>query len=363
MPAPRFPSALALTLIVVASGGVHAQVSPPPVDRLLVCEKAASRLLILDPATKSTVAVVPTGVGPHEVAVAPDGRTAVVSDYGDRTPGSTLTVVDVERGAVLRTIVLLPPGEPDKRCLRPHGVVFASATKVLVTSEMARALLVVDVERGVVERLLSTPQGTAHMVARTADAHRAATTSVRDGDVALFDLTAKELAAPTIVAAGEGAEGLGIDPSRGAVWVANRTANTLTVVRDGKAAPPIATGALPFRVAFTHDAALALVTCADAGEVEVFDAAKGERIGTIPIAGDTSELSALPMGICVDPADRFAYLTCGRGEYVAVIDLHQRAMVDRIPAPGGPDGVAFARFTPRSDAAVRAEGRRDRDDR
>jgi DNA-binding beta-propeller fold protein YncE len=42
------------------------------------------------------VATVPTGDAPHEVAVAPDGRRAVGTNYGTReTPGSNLTVIDV----------------------------------------------------------------------------------------------------------------------------------------------------------------------------------------------------------------------------------------------------------------------------
>jgi len=39
-----------------------------------------------------------TGNGPHEVAVSPDGRTAVACNYGTRgAPGRTLTVIDLVR--------------------------------------------------------------------------------------------------------------------------------------------------------------------------------------------------------------------------------------------------------------------------
>ena len=52
----------------------------PPFDRLLVANKAEHTLSIFDPAEKRELARLPTGAGPHEVAVAPSGRLAVVTE-------------------------------------------------------------------------------------------------------------------------------------------------------------------------------------------------------------------------------------------------------------------------------------------
>lgn len=71
--------------------------SPAPVaaGTLVVANKAEATVSLVDVASGEVVATLPTGAGPHEVAVSPDGRTALVADYGGREPGRTLTVIDL----------------------------------------------------------------------------------------------------------------------------------------------------------------------------------------------------------------------------------------------------------------------------
>ena len=139
-----------------------AQDQPAATDRLLVGNKAEHSLSIFDPVTRKELAVLPTGKGPHEIAISPDGRTAVVSNYGAEEPGRSLTVVDVLAAKVLRTIELNDEAmEVAERIktrvfLRPHGCAFVDDTHLVVTSELTRALIVVDLSKGVVERELRT---------------------------------------------------------------------------------------------------------------------------------------------------------------------------------------------------------------
>lgn len=343
-----------------------APTAPSHQDRLLVCNKAAHSLSIYDPATRKELAVLPTGQGPHEVAISPDGRTAVVSDYGAQLPGSTLTVIDVLAAKVLRTITLSEPvaepiagaaagaaagtgAEPKARTyLRPHGSSFVGPTHLVVTSESTRRLLLVDLAKDRVERTWTTPQQTMHMVALSPDRKHAFATSIKEGNVAWFDLggAATPTTAPTIVPTGQGAEGLAVNPATGEAWVGNRAANTVSIVdpRTGKVTAELPTGDFPFRVAFANGGDQALVTCAESGDVHVFDGKQKKLLRAIEISGDASELSPLPMGITVDPDSRFAYVACGRGEFVAVIDLQQQRVVDRIASRAGPDGIGYARI-------------------
>src|ERR1700704_971830 len=65
-------------------------------DPLLVLNKRDATLAFVDPAAMKVVAKIPTGEGPHEVAVSGDGKIAVVCNYGTGpNPGTTLMVVDV----------------------------------------------------------------------------------------------------------------------------------------------------------------------------------------------------------------------------------------------------------------------------
>ena len=97
---------------------------------------------IVDVSTGETLKTLPTGDGPHEVVVSDDGSTAVVTDYGGRSGGNTLTVIDVPGLAVARTIDL---GEHR----RPHGIDFMPGDEVVaVTTEQSRHVVLVDVATG-----------------------------------------------------------------------------------------------------------------------------------------------------------------------------------------------------------------------
>jgi DNA-binding beta-propeller fold protein YncE len=87
------------------AGGPSAAASPSG-DVLVVLEKDAARARLVDPGSGATLTTLPTGPFPHEVAVSPDGRTAVVADYGAQTPGRTLTVLDLAGRRVVRTVDL-----------------------------------------------------------------------------------------------------------------------------------------------------------------------------------------------------------------------------------------------------------------
>ena len=99
--------ALAMTAGLAAAAGA---------DTLVVLNKSDATASLIDLAKGAAVATLPTGQAPHEVDVSPDGKRALVANYGTReAPGSTLTVIDVPGARVVGTIDLAPHQ-------RPHGV-------------------------------------------------------------------------------------------------------------------------------------------------------------------------------------------------------------------------------------------------
>jgi DNA-binding beta-propeller fold protein YncE len=330
---------------------------PPATDRLLVCNKVEHTVSIFAIAERKEIAVLPTGDSPHEVAVSPDGRTAIVSNYGGQKPGHTLTIVDVVAAKVLRTVELPQPGEQDKFFLRPHGVQFVSNEQVIFTSESAHRLVMVNVHNGKLGRTWASPQPTMHMVSVTQDGKHAAATSIRDGTVAFFDLTAAASDTVKAIRCGTHAEGLAVHPITGDAWIGNRGDNSLSIVsaQAQQVVRTLKTGDMPFRIAFTADHAHVLVTCAESGELQIYDAAKQELAREVSIHGDRSEQSSLPLAVVCGPDSRFAYVTCARGEFVAIVDLQRGELVDRIDARKGPDGIAYARPPVTAKAATEAK--------
>ncbi|MBM4193945.1 MAG: hypothetical protein FJ202_06130 [Gemmatimonadetes bacterium] len=63
---------------------------------LVAGNKPANTVTLVDLASGTTLATLPTGLGPHEAAASRDGKWAVVTDYGTGpNPGNSLTLVDV----------------------------------------------------------------------------------------------------------------------------------------------------------------------------------------------------------------------------------------------------------------------------
>ncbi len=286
------------------------------VRRLVVLAKSGAEMLVIDPDRRAEVARVPVGDGPHEVAISPDGRTAVACNYGGQRPGNTLTVIDVARAVVIGTISLqgedVVDGTKKQRSwLRPHGIRYLpDGRHVVVTSESTRRLLVVDVPEQRVVSALPTPQQLMHMVALSPDGAIAFCTSIQDGTLAAIPLDGRQ---PSVVTSGDGAEGLAVSVDGRMIWVANRALDEV-IVFDTRTLARIATietAAFPIRVAMTPDGTRALVSCAEAGCVEVFDTASRERVATIDLLGDKTELSPMPIGICIEPEGKRAWIACG----------------------------------------------------
>ena len=103
---------------------------------LLVVEKGAQSLAIVDPASGKVLASVPEGgVTGHEVAASPDGRFAYVPIYGDSgvglpgTDGRNMVVIDVAAQKVVGNVDF-------GHGVRPHLPVWGPDGLLYVTTEL-----------------------------------------------------------------------------------------------------------------------------------------------------------------------------------------------------------------------------------
>ena len=313
---------------------------------LIVLNKSDARASLVDITSGKVVATLPTGDGPHEVAVSPDGLTAVVGNYGAQTPGSSLTVLDLRRRAVVRTIDL-------GQYRRPHGIVWlGDGRRVLVTVEQNRAVLEVDVSAGVVTRSIATDQNGTHMVALAPDGKTAYTANIGSGSVTRIDVESAR-AVQTVIT-GKGPEALDVSPDGREVWAADRTLDYITVLGAARldSLGSMPTLRFPNRLNFTLDGKRVLVSNATAGAITVYDVQKRALIKTIPIPFDPSKKraeavlgdmgnSAVPLGILLEPGGKRAWVaTAALGEIVE-IDLVALSITRTIHAGNNPDGMAY----------------------
>jgi YVTN family beta-propeller protein len=319
---------------------------------IIVANKSSNDVYFIDRTSGDILKILPTGLEPHEVEVSDDGRLAVVCNYGNNeNPGNTLSVYDVENLELLRIIDL-------GKNTRPHGMQWMPGTsRMLVTTEGSRNLVMVDVASGEILQEMYTGEDVSHMVAATPDMKRAFVSSIRTGNVTVFDLESGELIGR--VHSGEGAEGIAVSPDGKEVWVTNRGENTISVIDAGtlEKVDKIKGGDFPIRARFSPDGRYLLVSNARSGDVSVFDTAKREIAGTIqltlpePVEGDDKryfsdfQKTSVPIGLVV-PDNRTAYVASTRSDLVVVVDLETHEITGYLDAGQEPDGINFSPLVP-----------------
>lgn len=338
---PRKPMLLLLLASLLAL--------PLRADILLIANKSDDTIDLVDLADGQSLATLPTGHAPHEVAVSDDGTTAVVTNYGDRErPGSSLTVVDLERREVIRTIDLAPH-------TRPHGLAWLAGGRLAVTAEGSRHLLVVDPYSGTIERQIETGQEISHMVAATPDGRRAFVANIGSGTVTVVDL--EEGRKLEDIETGQGAEGIAVSPDGREVWVGNRASDTLAILDSEtlEIKQQLPCPGFPIRVTFTPDGKRVLVSAARSGEVVVFDVAERRELvrrkldlSTVPTAaerlfGDRFGDSPVPVGLVVSADGATAWIAATQADMVVTVRTDDLTVLDLIRTGEEPDGMALVR--------------------
>jgi YVTN family beta-propeller protein len=295
------------------------------------------------------VATVPTGAGPHEVAVSPNGRIAVVANYGtQQAPGSSLTVIDVPGKKQLKTIDL-------GQYRRPHGIEWLSGDQIVVTVEGNKALLIVDIKTSAVVAAVTTDQNVSHMVVVARKSSKAFVANIGSGSCTVIDLKTRQKI--TDIATGPGAEGIDISPDQKEVWVTNRAANTVSVidVNTLKITATLESKDFPIRVKFAPGGKRVLVSNARSGDVAIFDAATKKEVGRVAmqlkaVEGSTGGQrifgqfgqSPVPVGILVAPKLSHAFVANTNADIVTMIDLRTWQIADRLTAGKEPDGLGYS---------------------
>jgi DNA-binding beta-propeller fold protein YncE len=300
-----------------------------PADTVLVVvNKQASTVSIVNVGTGTVAATLPTGANPHETAASPDGRLAVVTDYGAQAPGNTLTVVDLVARKVARTI--------DLGYTRPHGIAFLPDNRtVAVTSETGQAVLLVDVVQGSVNSDHATTQRGSHMVAISSDGKIAYTANIPDGTISRLELGSTEPARTLLV--GTMTEAIGLTPDGREAWMGSNNTGKVFVVNteQWKVTDSLQTSGFPYRVGFSPNGAIAVVTNPESNEIHLYDARTKSKLRTLSVAES-------PLGLAFSPDSRTAWVTLAGSGEIAEIDLIGQTLRRRLQGGHAPDGIAFA---------------------
>lgn len=329
-------------ILFFAATSVGAQTPSPA---LLVLEKKANTLAIVDPATLTIVGRAPAGPDPHEVESSPDGKLAYISNYGgsDSTL-HTISVVDLTAQRALPPI--------DLGALHsPHGLAFAGG-KLYFTVETNKVAGRYDPATQTIDWLVGTGQDRTHMVVVSATLDRVFTSNVSSGTISVIEQVSAPTPGPppgiprktwrvTNVAAGRGAEGFDLSPDGGEIWVANAQDGTVTII-DVPAKKATQTFPIPVRgnrLKFTPNGKRVLVSGGASGSssanLVILDAGTHKEVRSFDFGGSSA-------GILIAPCGSRAYVAVSAKDKVAVVDLKKLEITGYIATGKEPDGLAWS---------------------
>jgi YVTN family beta-propeller protein len=298
---------------------------------LVALNKAEASLTIIDPKEMKVLAKVPTGDAPHEVVLSADGRTAFVANYGAQTPGSSLSVIDLEARKELRRVDLSP-------LARPHGLV-ETGGKIYFTSETNRLIGRYDPATNRVDWLMGTGQNATHMIVITPDQKRIYTTNIASDSVTAFEFQNIPPASSRIthIAVGKQPEAIDISPDGSQVWVGLNAEGAVEVIdtATNKTTEKIKLGERPYRVKFSPDGRQVFATVPGTKEIIVIDSATKKETRRI-------KLESVPLGIVFSKDGKTAFVSAVEPDFVLKIDLEKNETVGKVASGQAPDGVAVA---------------------
>lgn len=358
-------------VLLLAGAGASASAQTPS-PTLLVLEKNANVLDIVDPSTLKILARVPSGPDPHEVEASSDGKFAYISNYGgsDSTL-HTISVVDLVTQKALSPINL-------GALHSTHGLDFVGG-KLYFTAETNKVVGRYDPATQSIDLLLGTGQDRTHMVFASADGEKLFTANVSSGTISIIEHIAQPnggfgppagangpangapnapMAPPpgppqggprktwrvTNVPAGRGAEGFDVSPDGKELWAANAEDGTITIL-DITAKKVVQTVPISLnhanRLKFTPDGTRVLVSGLFGGpssgdaNLVVLDVASRKEIKKLSLGGGSA-------GILVVPDGSRAFVAVSAADKVVVLDLKSLEITGQISTGKQPDGLAWA---------------------
>ncbi|WP_026375312.1 YncE family protein [Aestuariibacter salexigens] len=295
--------------------------------QLWVVNKLGDDVSVIDIQSRTVIATLPTGKGPHELAIDTNLRWAVVTDY---VGGNSLSVFNIAERKLERTISLADYP-------RPHGVLFMPDQKhVAVSSEGSDNAVIVNVESGVITQVIATEAGGSHMVALPASGKVIYTPNMTADNVSVLSVEQGKLLRHIDMP--ETPEAITVKADNSTLWVGSNKDGWLSVFdtkRDTlKARWKDYTW--PYRILYSPDEKTVLVPDLRQNTLDFYNAGTLTRTRRVQLPEDVT-----PKGLTFHPAGEVLFLSLYNVDQVAVIDVSSGEELFRLPTGDGPDGIGY----------------------
>lgn len=318
-------------------GGFERRTPSPPVDpdspvesygatpkeALLVGEKDAGRLVIIDPESLEIVARIPVGGNLHELAT--DGRYVYM---GSRLPG--ITVVDAVAQKRVESIDISPFG-------RPHAITFAG-THLYIGHEESRLISRYNPIAKKFDEVIGLPGG-SHLLIVTPDEKRIYTASSNGQLISIIDKVTPSNGSTSLsftsFPGDTRMEGMTLSPDGNEFWVLHMNQKKISVINvpEKKLMETIEfEGSLNNRIKFSSDGKYVFLNELNGNELRVYEASIRKEIKRIDVGAGGE-------GIFMDPVRPRAYYAVSAGNKLVVIDTNTLTVIKEIHGLMNPDGM------------------------
>ncbi|HLV87960.1 MAG TPA: cytochrome D1 domain-containing protein [Candidatus Sulfotelmatobacter sp.] len=310
--------------------------NPPEEGYLLVANKGTEAMGIIDPSAGRQIAeVAEGGTTGHEIAASPDGRTAYVPIYGNSgvgkpgTDGRNMAVIDLASRKVVGNVDF-------GKGVRPHCAVFGPKDGMLyVTTELDKAVAVIDPKTLKIVGSVPTGQPESHMLAISPDGKRGYTANVGPGTISVLDMENRK--ALGVIPVSKEIQRIALSTDGKLIFTSDQTKPQLAVIdsssREIKNWIPLP--GLGYGTAATPDGRWLVVAVRTANKVAVVDLHRMQVAHVI-------DVPAAPQEVLVRPDGQMAYVSCDASKKVAAIRTSDWGVDKLVDAGPGADGLAWA---------------------
>lgn len=309
---------------------------------LYIVNKVSKSVTIFDLFEGEELKELSIDVEPHEAALVKNPKRVVVTNYGTHEKDeNSVTVINPKDNTIIKQISLAESS-------KPHGIIpLQEPNKVAVVTDIGNHLSIVDIEKGILEKQISTQQEFSHLLVQHPNKSLLYISNIKSGSVSVIDIQSDSLV--KIIPFANKVEGIDISSDGSELWVTDIEENLIYVIdtETYETLHTLITGREPLRLKFSTDGKHCLVSNATAGTISVYDSKAKELITTINIPGKKNILEKIlyhtprPVGILMHPNGLYAFVSNFTAGRVEVIDMNSFTIVGSIKVGQMPDGLTL----------------------
>ena len=281
---------------------------------IILTNKSTDSITMIDEYSMTVIKHLAVGRNPHEIAIAPDSKHALISCF------NTLEIIDLEYGVIKRTIEL-----PLKS--RPNGIKFVSDFEALVAVDGIQSLLVVNIDKETIVGMTQLPGKGAFMV--TVDNYKqyAYVTNRISGDLIKIDL--KTFNIVNKVKIGRSAECIAVTGDDKRILVTSKRDNVVVIIDSYSLdiVRKIKTDKSPISIQIFNNSGFVVVINKRSGTAQIINLCGLEIIKTFKTTKYSGKFMGvtfpLPIAIAVRSDQKTAYIMNSGAGNITLVDLEK----------------------------------------